>query len=380
METRIEPPAFIRNGKVVRETWRDTKNHRIVADQLGEKLGYRTKEDWYGVTVKDFVGRGRVVLRKYNDSPQQFLRAVYPGYKWDPWKFARLPKGYLDDKENQRILADWLGEELGYRTKEDWYGVTRKDFVGRGRAVLKKYNNSPQQFLRAVYPGYKWDPWKFASLPQGYLDDTENHRAFAERLREKLGCRTKEDWYGVTYRDFQANHGGGVLTKYNNSPQQFLRAVYPDYKWDPWKFTGHKTERKFGKWLEENKDRLSIVKIIHEYAPAWADRKRYDYLIVLESGIAVIIEIDGPQHYRQVWNWAPPEEQQANDRHKEDMAKDNGISAIRLNQEDILGDRNEWREAFEECLCVVVSNPGGPIVLNRADGRGACRGGRTGGV
>jgi len=56
----------------------------------------------------------------------------------------------------------------------------------------------------------------------------------------------------------------------------------------------------------------------------------------------IIIELDGPQHFRQISNWSSPEEQLDNDKYKEKCANDNGYSVIRLTQEDVFYDTYNW--------------------------------------
>jgi len=56
----------------------------------------------------------------------------------------------------------------------------------------------------------------------------------------------------------------------------------------------------------------------------------------------IIIELDGPQHFRQIMNWKTPEEQFENDKFKEECANNNGYSVIRLLQEDVMNDTYDW--------------------------------------
>lgn len=64
----------------------------------------------------------------------------------------------------------------------------------------------------------------------------------------------------------------------------------------------------------------------------------------------LIIESDGPQHFRQISNWSSPVERFQNDRYKENCANDNGYSIIRLSQEDVLNDTYDW----ENELCNAI--------------------------
>jgi very-short-patch-repair endonuclease len=56
----------------------------------------------------------------------------------------------------------------------------------------------------------------------------------------------------------------------------------------------------------------------------------------------IIIELDGKQHFEQVWNWKSPEEQFERDMYKQKCANDNGYSIIRLLQEDVHRDKYDW--------------------------------------
>jgi len=65
----------------------------------------------------------------------------------------------------------------------------------------------------------------------------------------------------------------------------------------------------------------------------------YDFCIQEHK---IIIELDGPQHFKQIANWSSPEEQFENDKYKEDCANQNGYSIIRLLQEDVFYDTYDW--------------------------------------
>ena len=112
--------------QVKRGTWNDYENHKIYADWLGKKLGYRTMEDWYQLTKKKIYDNygGGLIASKYNNSPLQFIQGLFPEYNWLPWKFGTVMKGYWKDINNQKLYADWLGTKLGYTTMEDWYQLT----------------------------------------------------------------------------------------------------------------------------------------------------------------------------------------------------------------------------------------------------------------
>lgn len=56
----------------------------------------------------------------------------------------------------------------------------------------------------------------------------------------------------------------------------------------------------------------------------------------------IMIELDGPQHFRQISNWKSPEEQQKIDHYKMDKAILHGYTIIRILQEDVCDDKYKW--------------------------------------
>lgn len=65
----------------------------------------------------------------------------------------------------------------------------------------------------------------------------------------------------------------------------------------------------------------------------------------------IIIELDGAQHFRQVYNWAPPDETRTRDRYKERKANESGYSVIRLLQEEVLYETSDdWRTLLEKSI------------------------------
>ena len=221
--------------------WKEKENHKLYADWLGEELGFKTEEDWYKIIGKDFHNNygGGLLASYYNNTPSEFIQSVFPGIDWLPWKFIHTSHYYWKEKENHKLYADWLGEELGFKTEEDWYKIIKGDFTDNngGGLLSSYYNNSPLTFVISVFPDIDWLPWKFIQTPHYYWKEKENHKLYADWLGEELGFKTEEDWYKIIKGDFTDNNGGGLLSSYyNNSPSLFVTSIYPDYPWDLSKF------------------------------------------------------------------------------------------------------------------------------------------------
>jgi len=85
--------------------------------------------------------------------------------------------------------------------------------------------------------------------------------------------------------------------------------------------------------------------ITRQFKPIWCKNpKTNKYLpfdFILED-LNIIIEQDGPQHFKQIGKWQSPELTKINDIYKIKCANENGYSIIRLLQKDIWHDRYDW--------------------------------------
>jgi very-short-patch-repair endonuclease len=99
----------------------------------------------------------------------------------------------------------------------------------------------------------------------------------------------------------------------------------------------NKTELKLHKQL------LSIYKnVISQFKQEWCKKSvslPFDFCI---PEYKIIIELDGPHHFKQISNWDSPNKQKENDKFKEECANNNGYSVIRLLQEDVMNDTYAW--------------------------------------
>ncbi|AMQ10961.1 restriction endonuclease [Brazilian marseillevirus] len=106
----------------------------------------------------------------------------------------------------------------------------------------------------------------------------------------------------------------------------------------------HKSEHKLLCFLEETfHDVDSQFKVSWCRSPETGKYLPFDFCVS-----KTIIELDGPQHFRQISNWQTPECIQKNDRYKETCAVENGYSVLRLLQEDVWDDKIDWKKLLIE--------------------------------
>jgi very-short-patch-repair endonuclease/predicted nucleic-acid-binding Zn-ribbon protein len=119
-------------------------------------------------------------------------------------------------------------------------------------------------------------------------------------------------------------------------------------------------------WKTEGKLYEKILEIYPEterqFKQDWCKKINhlpFDFCI---KELKIIIELDGPQHFKQISNWSSPEEQFENDQYKQACAAENGYSIIRLLQEDVLYDNYDW---FTELCCVIDDIQKSDVIVNK---------------
>jgi hypothetical protein len=85
-------------------------------------------------------------------------------------------------------------------------------------------------------------------------------------------------------------------------------------------------------------------------------RLKFDFVIK-----KIIIELDGPQHFKQIMEWKSPEDQRVSDLRKMQLANANGYAVIRIIQEDVYYNRCEWKPELLEAINSI--SPGQDIFL-----------------
>ena len=114
--------------------------------------------------------------------------------------------------------------------------------------------------------------------------------------------------------------------------------------WCP--FCVNKTEKMFLKWFKNN---YSYI-IKHQAKYDWCKNKRHLPFDFSVESLKLIIEVDGPQHFRQVSNWQSPEVTQERDKYKTEKALENGYNIVRILQEDIFKNVIGWEDELVNFL------------------------------
>ncbi len=109
----------------------------------------------------------------------------------------------------------------------------------------------------------------------------------------------------------------------------------------------NKTELKLLKWFKETYPQF-IIKTQVKFD--WCKNKRHLPFDFYTEDLNLIIELDGPQHFKQVSNWQCPEETKIIDDLKNKLALKNSLSVIRICQSIVFNDKEHWDTQLQEAI------------------------------
>ena len=112
----------------------------------------------------------------------------------------------------------------------------------------------------------------------------------------------------------------------------------------------NKTEKMFLKWFKNNYTHV----IKHQVKYDWCKNIRHLPFDFSVESLKLIIEIDGPQHFRQISNWQSPEITQERDEYKTQTALENGYNIVRILQEDIFKSVIGWEDELVNFILNII--------------------------
>lgn len=129
-----------------------------------------------------------------------------------------------------------------------------------------------------------------------------------------------------------------------------------------------------GGWCKcrTNKTETKLFAFLQKHCASVVEKqKKFDWCVNLKhlpfdfciEEFKLIIELDGRQHFSQVSNWDSPEETQRKDKNKMKLAITNGYSVIRILQEEVWKDKNNWQQK----LLPVIKSYSTPTIILLAD-------------
>jgi hypothetical protein len=232
-EESWKPGLFLREHRL----WEQLEGQRKYFDWIASELGIETQEDFYNIQPEEVFKFGKW-MGTWASSVIKAIECLYPEFTWYPWRFTVCPRNFWDSEENRKNCMEWLSEEFGIESLEDWYDLQAVDLIGDvGGRFLTYYGGSLINALQANYPDYEWLPWRFKTCPRKYWLQVRNQRKFFDWFADKMEVEKQSDWFSVKTEDVRLHKGGAMLLLYHGvSVFKALREVYPEYTWRPWLF------------------------------------------------------------------------------------------------------------------------------------------------
>lgn len=223
-----------------KEFWEDVANQRQFVDYLTREFAIQGLDDWYNVSLSEIKSRGGdSLLNLYEGSLAKLLSTLYPDHSWQTWRLDKVDSEFWSQKGNQRNYMDWLAKELGIKHLEDWYAVQASEIWKRGGyKLLDLHGHSLANALSNIFPEYRWQLWRFKSVPKDFWQSVENQREFFACLGEEMSIKQTEDWRFVTADEIRVKGGGGLLDHYNGILPEMLAAVFPEVDWSSFALPG----------------------------------------------------------------------------------------------------------------------------------------------
>ena len=248
-----------RFSQVSARFWAEQANRHRYLDWLGQQLGFRHIEDWYHITEREFKQwHGWGLLAHFNNSPSAVLKDYRLDYAWLEWRFHHVPLGFWHKRPNRRRYLTWVGQQLGFHTREDWYRLSKQHILERhGSRLLAQFGSSPCAIVQDAWPQYRWLEWRFLQVRQGFWNDAANRHRYMRWLGPRLKFHRLEDWYQLSKRQLREHDGGGLLAHFGDSYIALLKDYRPDYDWKEWLFprpphgfwTKKVNQRRYLEWL-----------------------------------------------------------------------------------------------------------------------------------
>lgn len=222
----------------------------------------------------------------------------------------------------------------------------RQVFNGSGNKYIFNCNNCNHEFEKTIrdITGNKngWCP--YCANKKMCLEDSCTfcfNKSFASHEKVKYWSnKNKENPRNLFQGD--SNKYWFICDKCNIEFESILYNVKTGY-WCP--FCNNKTEGKLYKIMKD-----IYPSIIYQFRVEWCKNTSYLPFDFCIEEYKIIIELDGPQHFKQIMNWKSPEEQQETDLYKEKCANDNGYCVIRILQNDVLNDNYDWLKDLIESI------------------------------
>jgi hypothetical protein len=138
---------------------------------------------------------------------------LHPTHTWLPWRFSRVPDSYWDSKDSRMEFLNWVYQEKGMSSLDDWYQVPQGEVMKLGGAgLVSRFGGRLSNLLQEIYPEHAWNTARFQGTKSWRGQHGRvNQRHLFDYLFEKLKLKAMRDWYSVTQSRVKVDGSPNVL-------------------------------------------------------------------------------------------------------------------------------------------------------------------------
>ena len=199
-------------SKKIKGYWDDKENIKNFLTKLGEKLNFKTPNDWNLLTTKILLNnKGYSIISKYSIYELKCIACPEGKNSFDsPYRSV----SYWDDNIciNEYLLS--LKNKLNLKTIQDWNELTHKTIKSNGGNKLLE-NYSIYQIKCMGCPEGK-EIFSKNYTPSGFWDDKLNVIHFLNEIKHKLNLNSPMDWnLKLNQKQIKFYGGKSLLNKYS---------------------------------------------------------------------------------------------------------------------------------------------------------------------
>lgn len=317
-------------------------------------------------THKKFWFKCDMCNHSFNASLANITKKVNP--RWCPY-CPELTRKLCDDSEclhcYKKSFESYTGKTAKQKLKKDCWVMNKNNNI-KPRHISKK-TNKPYWFqcdgcnhyfksiIGNVTDKNRWCPYCCQS-PK-LCDDNNCGWCYDKSLMSfkgttikgklKINCWDYQKNTGLTPRDVTIATPKKYWFICDECYESFSSRICTITRHNNWcPICRNKTEKKFLQWFNKN---YSTYILKYQVTYQWLKNPDTDnnlpFDFVVEQ-LKLIIEIDGEQHFSQVSVWNSPENTFEYDQYKMQKALEKGYTIIRLLQNDIWNNKNNWQKTF----------------------------------
>ena len=259
-------PSSLSSPSIYR--WRERNEEgyqRRWMDMISIKLKMKSKEEWNGITHKEFERMGgKWLLKLHGGSVYSVLTNVYPDHHWNPLLRSKLPRNYWSDPFHLRSFFDNLYDKLGYTSMDDWFSLSLSTLKENGGVGLVGKKGGVWKALSLAYPSHSFsfsNPLHPLRRSPSRFKSILHQQTFFDHLYDKLKLKSMEEWKKVSGERLRKEGAGRIMKRYKGNLFTALTKIYPHYPWPDLFLSLHRGRKDKGKY-QVKEDHFPLLSLL----------------------------------------------------------------------------------------------------------------------